>query len=77
MGLNDQKVIKVNGKLKIIDERTNEVVFECDADDRKDKKERCPICGSTNFHGACCYRCGYPSNMAWVGEQTDLQHHHR
>ncbi|MBQ2831165.1 hypothetical protein [Methanobrevibacter sp.] len=43
----------------------------------EDDVERCPSCGSTNFHGACCYRCGYPSNMEWVGEQTDLQHHHR
>jgi len=77
MGLNDQKVIKVNGKLKIIDERTNEVVFECDADDRNDKKERCPICGSTNYRLGCCYDCGYLSNMEWVGEQTDLQHNHR
>ena len=59
MGLEDLIVKKKNGKLQVVDKRTNKVLSECDADERNTNTEvwTCPHCGALNYGGEECSEC--------------------
>ena len=59
MALSDLIVKKRNGKLQVVDKRTNKVLSECDAEDKHERGEvwECPHCGALNYGGEECSEC--------------------